>query len=88
MNQYARSAGQPNLVQALADLYGPLFGRDQDPQTHIVVTDGATEGIFATVQALVDPGDEVIPIEPFYDSYPASVIMAGGTPVRAAAPRA
>ena len=81
LNQYARSAGQPNLVQALADLYGPLFGRELDPQTHIVVTDGATEGIFATVQALVDPGDEVILIEPFYDSYPASVIMAGGTPV-------
>jgi len=81
LNQYARSAGQPNLVQALADLYGSLFGRELDPLTHIVVTDGATEGIFATVQALVDPGDEVILIEPFYDSYPASVIMAGGTPV-------
>ncbi len=47
----------------------------------IVVTVGATEGIFATVQALINPGDEVILIEPFYDSYPASVIMAGGTPV-------
>ncbi len=81
LNQYARSAGQPRLVQALAQLYGPLFGRELDPMTEIVVTDGATEGIFATVQALVDPGDEVILLEPFYDSYPASVIMAGGTPV-------
>jgi aspartate/methionine/tyrosine aminotransferase len=42
---------------------------------------GATEGIFATIQALVDPGDEVILIEPFYDSYPAAVVMAGGVPV-------
>ena len=81
LNQYARSAGQPRLVQALAELYGPLFGRELEPMTNIVVTDGATEGIFATVQALVDPGDEVILLEPFYDSYPASVIMAGGTPV-------
>ena len=49
--------------------------------TEIVVTVGATEGIFATIQALVDPGDEVILIEPFYDSYPAAVVMAGGFPV-------
>ena len=89
MNQYARGAGQPRLVQALADVYSPLFRRELDPEREIVVTVGATEGIFATVQALVDPGDEVILIEPFYDSYPASVTMAGGTsifvPLRAAA---
>ena len=81
LNQYARSAGHPRLVKALATVYGPLFGRELNPMTEIVVTVGATEGIFATVQALVEPGDEVILIEPFYDSYPASVIMAGGTPV-------
>lgn len=81
LNQYARSAGHPRLVQALATVYGPLFGRALDPMREIVVTVGATEGIFATVQALVDPGDEVILIEPFYDSYPAAVTMAGGTPI-------
>lgn len=81
LNQYARSAGHPRLINALAATYGPLFGRDLDPMQEIVVTDGATEGIYATIQALVEPGDEVILIEPFYDSYPASVIMAGGTPV-------
>ncbi len=81
LNQYARSAGHPRLVKALADVYGPLFGRELNPMTEIVVTVGATEGIFATIQAIVEPGDEVILIEPFYDSYPASVIMAGGTPV-------
>ncbi|MCB0022457.1 MAG: aminotransferase class I/II-fold pyridoxal phosphate-dependent enzyme [Caldilinea sp.] len=81
LNQYARSAGHPRLVNALAQVYSPLFGRALDPMQEIVVTVGATEGIFATVQALVNPGDEVILIEPFYDSYPASVIMAGGTPV-------
>ncbi len=81
LNQYARSAGHPRLVNALAKIYGPLLGRELNPLSEIVVTVGATEGIFATIQALVEPGDEVILIEPFYDSYPASVIMAGGTPV-------
>jgi aspartate/methionine/tyrosine aminotransferase len=89
LNQYARSAGHPRLVRALAELYSPLFGRPLDPLAEIVVTVGATEGIFATVQALVDPGDEVILIEPFYDSYPAAVTMAGGrcvyVPLRAPA---
>ncbi len=81
LNQYARAAGHPRLVRALAAVYGPLLGHELDPLSEIVVTVGATEGIFATMQALVEPGDEVILIEPFYDSYPAAVIMAGGTPV-------
>ncbi len=81
LNQYARSAGHLRLVQALATLYSPLFNRQLNPLTEIVTTVGATEGIFATIQALIDPGDEVILIEPFYDSYPASVIMAGGVPL-------
>jgi len=81
LNQYARGAGQNRLVHALAQIYSPLFGRDLNPISEIVITTGATEGIFATVQALVEPGDEVLLIEPFYDSYAPSVIMAGGTPV-------
>jgi len=81
LNQYTRSAGHPRLVKALAAVYSPLFRRTLDPMDEIVITVGATEGIFATIQALVDPGDEVILIEPFYDSYPASVTMAGGMPV-------
>lgn len=81
LNQYTRSGGHPRLVQALSDFYGPLFGRDLDPMTEIVTTVGATEGIFAALQAVVNPGDEVIMFEPFYDSYPASTLMAGGVPV-------
>jgi N-succinyldiaminopimelate aminotransferase len=81
LNQYARGAGHPRLVNALAEIYSPLFDRPLDALHEIVVTVGATEGIFATIQALVNPGDEVILIEPFYDSYPAAVVMAGGTPV-------
>ncbi len=80
-NQYARSAGHPRLVNAIATVYSPLFHLELDPLSEVVVTTGATEGIFATMQGLVNPGDEVILIEPFYDSYPAAVLMAGGTPV-------
>jgi kynurenine aminotransferase len=81
LNQYSRGAGHLRLVNAISAVYSPLFHRRLEPLTEIVVTVGATEGIFATMQALVDPGDEVILIEPFYDSYPAAVIMAGGVPV-------
>ena len=91
LNQYTRSAGHPRLVNALATVYGPELERELDPMTEILTTVGATEGIFASIQALIEPGDEVILIEPFYDSYPASIIMAGGTPVyvplRPAAPQ-
>jgi len=81
LNQYSLPAGHPRLNQAISRVYSPLFDRELNPATEIVVTVGATEGIFASIQAVVEPGDEVILIEPFYDSYPASVIMAGGTPV-------
>lgn len=81
LNQYTRSGGHPRLVQALSDMYSPLFGRTLDPMTEVITTVGATEGIFATIQAVVNPGDEVIMLEPFYDSYPAATIMAGGIPV-------
>lgn len=81
LNQYTRYGGHLRLVNALSQVYSPYFQREIDPLLEIVTTVGATEGIFATIQALVEPGDEVILFEPFYDSYPASVIMAGGTPV-------
>ena len=81
LNQYTRYGGHMRLVNALAHFYSPIFQRELDPATNVLTTVGATEGIFATLQALVEPSDEVILIEPFYDSYPASVIMAGGTPV-------
>ena len=81
MNQYTRYGGHMRLVNAVAEVYGPLFQRELNPATEIVTTVGATEGIFATIQATINPGDEVILFEPFYDSYPAATIMAGGTPV-------
>lgn len=79
-NQYARSAGHPRLVEAVAARWQQDWGMAVDPFTEVTVTVGATEGLFAAVQALLNPGDEVILIEPFYDAYPADVVMAGGVP--------
>lgn len=76
--QYARGPGARGLVEAIARLWGPSFGRDLDPLAEVTVTVGATEGLFAAAMGLIDPGDEVILIEPFYDSYPADVAIAQG----------
>ncbi|MEK7486972.1 MAG: aminotransferase class I/II-fold pyridoxal phosphate-dependent enzyme [Planctomycetota bacterium] len=80
-NQYARGTGSLSLVENLAEFYSPRLQRTLEGKTEIVVTVGATEALFATCQAFLNPGDEVILFEPFYDSYPASVTMAGGVPV-------
>lgn len=76
--QYSPLAGVPALRQALARQTEREWGRPVDPDQEITVTVGATEGIYTSIQAVVNPGDEVILLEPFYDSYPASVTMAGG----------
>src|SRR5579875_1826233 len=80
-NQYAPGPGTPALRQAVADHAKRFYGLDIDPVEGVVVTAGATEGIFAAVLGLVDPDDEVIVIEPFYDSYVPNILMAGATPV-------
>lgn len=80
VNQYAPGRGRPRLRQALADKMARHYGMTVDPAQEIVVTHGATEAIFAAIMGLVNPGEEVILLEPFYDSYVPSVIMAGGTP--------
>ncbi len=80
-NQYAPMAGVPALRQALADKHERLYRHRYDPETEITVTAGATQAIMATVLALVRPGDEVIVLEPVYDSYVPSIELAGGTPV-------
>ncbi|TFJ84129.1 hypothetical protein NSK_004602 [Nannochloropsis salina CCMP1776] len=78
-NQYCRSAGLPDLASALATHYSPLFGRSLDPDTEVTVSVGVSEGLFAAIHSLVNPGDEVILIEPAFDIYAAQVKMAGGT---------
>ncbi len=79
-NQYAVSSGQPALRRAIAAHARRFYGQSLDPEREITVTSGATEALFAAVLALVDPGDEVIIFEPFYDSYVPGVLMAGGVP--------
>lgn len=77
-NQYAPMTGVPALRAAIADKARMLYGRTVDPNTEITVCDGATEGLFSAIQAIVHPGDEVIVFDPAYDSYDPSVTLAGG----------
>jgi N-succinyldiaminopimelate aminotransferase len=77
-NQYAPGPGVPELRRAVARHQRRFYGLDLDPTSEVLVTTGATEGIAAALLALVDPGDEVVVLEPFYDSYVACIQMAGG----------
>ncbi|MFE7425017.1 pyridoxal phosphate-dependent aminotransferase [Streptomyces sp. NPDC057545] len=76
-NQYPPGPGIPELRQAIADHQRRFYGLSLDPDTEVLVTAGATEAIAATMLALLEPGDEVIAFEPFYDSYAACIAMAG-----------
>lgn len=79
-NQYARMAGIPDLNRAIAEHQQRFYGLKYDPDSEITVYSGATEAICAAFQALCDTGDEVVMFEPFYDSYRASITMAGAVP--------
>lgn len=76
-NQYAPSPGHPGLRQALAEKMLGDSGVEYHPDSEVTVVSGATEGIAAVLLGLLNPGDEVILLEPFYDSYPACVALAG-----------
>ncbi|KRV48074.1 aminotransferase [Wenjunlia vitaminophila] len=80
-NQYPPGPGVPELRAAISDHQRRFYGLDFDPDTEVLVTAGATEAIAATMLALLEPGDEVIAFEPFYDSYAACIAMAGATRV-------
>ena len=80
-NQYARSAGDLKLVEALAKHYSPLMGREVDPLTEVAVSAGATGVMFAVLQGLLNEGDEVVVMEPAFDIYAAQIQMAGAAPV-------
>ncbi len=83
-NQYPPGRGIPELRTQIAGHQQDWYGLEHDPQTEILVTAGATEAIAAALLALCEPGDEVIALEPTYDSYAASVALAGArlVPVR------
>jgi aspartate/methionine/tyrosine aminotransferase len=71
--QYTRSLGHPRLVKALAAYLSPSFQRDIDPMTEIVTTVGATEALLLATLAVINPGDQAMLIEPYYDSYPGKI---------------
>lgn len=77
-NQYPPGRGIPELRQAIAGHQQRYYGLRFDPDTEVLVTAGATEAVAAALLALVEPGDEVIAFEPYYDSYAACIAMAGG----------
>jgi N-succinyldiaminopimelate aminotransferase len=80
-NQYPPGPGIPELRRAISAHQQRFHGLAYDPDAEVLVTAGATEAIAAAVLGLVEPGDEVIALEPYYDSYVATVAMAGGTRV-------
>lgn len=80
-NQYAPGIGIPELRAAIAGHAARFYGMDVDAAGGVVVTPGATVAVFESIMGLVDPGDEVIVIEPYFDSYVPGVLMAGAKPV-------
>lgn len=76
-NQYARGYGVPDLNSAVAERFKKDTGLAVDPEKEVTVTSGCTEAIAATMLGLINPGDEVILFAPFYDSYEATLSMAG-----------
>jgi N-succinyldiaminopimelate aminotransferase len=80
-NQYPPGIGVPELRLAIAQHQKRFYGIELDPDSQVLVTAGATEAVAAAMLAMVDRGDEVIALEPYYDSYAASIAMAGGVRV-------
>jgi len=79
-NQYAPMQGVLPLREAISAKYEALYGRRYDPESEVTVTSGGTEAIFDAVAAVVHPGDEVIMLEPCYDSYVPAAVLNGGVP--------
>jgi methionine aminotransferase len=84
LNQYAPMAGLASLRAAVAAKIAALYGHRYDANTEITVTAGATEGLTTAILCAVHPGDEVIVIEPCYDSYHPAIALSGGVPVAVA----
>ncbi len=80
-HQYAITWGAPGLRQAVADKYRKFYGMELDPDRHITVCCGSTETMLSTLLAVLNPGDEVIIFEPFYENYGPGCIISGAQPV-------
>jgi aminotransferase len=81
VNQYAITWGSKSLRDALSRAYAELYSMQVDPETMLTVTCGATEAMISTLLAIVDPGDEVVVLEPFYENYGPDADIAGAKPV-------
>ena len=81
LNQYPPMIGIAALREAVAQKLTRLYGHTVNPQTEITITAGATQAIITAVLALVHPGDEVIVLDPCYDSYDPNIVLAGGRPI-------
>ena len=81
INQYAITWGAKSLRDALAQAYADLYGMRVDPETMLTVTCGSTEAMVSTLLAIVDPGDEVVVLEPFYENYGPDAAICGATPI-------
>lgn len=77
-NQYSPTKGRPRLKKAIADAYSPYFGRELNPETEVTITTGANEGMLSAFMGFIEPGDEVIVFEPFFDQYLSNIEMPGG----------
>ncbi len=80
LNQYAVTWGAPPLRQAITADFNRRYGAAMDPDRHVTVCCGSTEAMMATMMAIIDPGDEVIVFEPFYENYGPDAILSGATP--------
>ena len=78
VHQYAPMAGLPVLLDGIAEMIQRVYKREVNPGTEMLVTAGATQGIFTAIQALVHSGEEVVIIDPAYDCYDPAVALAGG----------
>jgi methionine transaminase len=84
LNQYPPMAGVAPLREAVSTKVAALYGRSYDPGSEITITAGATQAIITAILAIVHPGDEVIVLDPCYDSYEPNITLAGGTAVHVA----
>ena len=82
VHQYAPMSGLPNLLEKISEMVLNQYNRKTDPSSSLLVTAGATQAIFTTIQALVHKNEEVIILDPSYDCYESPVILAGAKPIR------
>ena len=82
VHQYAPMAGLPSLLNAVSKMINDQYGRSVEPNSELLITAGATQAIYTTIQALVNVGDEVIILDPSYDCYEPPVVLSGAKPIR------